>query len=74
MIQISAFAYQGQPEFYDAITGNALPSSYTGFCQVTMKDGEMATFKTGINQYFERYWLYDGNNPPKPKQFISYQE
>lgn len=73
-IEITAFKLRNDPNFYDAMSGHQLPDNYAGYCQVGLSDTTTAIFKTGINEYSERYWIADGNNPKKDFCFGSYKE
>lgn len=71
-IPVTAFAFAGDTTFYDAISGQPLPSDYEGYCQVLFRDGRPTIFKTGINGYGERYWVAVGNVPKAEVHFVSY--
>ena len=69
-LKVGAFNFMGQGGFYGAMSGCRLSNDYKGYCQVLFKGAAPMIFYTGINEYGERSWFAEGNNPKKDIIFV----
>jgi len=60
MLKITAFKFQDNDIFYDAMTGQPI-ENFMGYVMIYFDSGQII-FKTGMTNG-ERYWHAEGNKP-----------